>query len=145
MQNSAPCSKSGGEYIYAKKAFGKTTGAVLGFVISANGIISGATVAIGFAGYFTQLISIPVFIASLGIIALIFVVNISGIRESSWVNIIFTLIEAGGLFFVIIAAFSSVGSIDYMELPEEGLKGFMIAASLGFYAYIGFEDIVKAG
>src|SRR5690606_26630359 len=42
---SAAYPKSGGEYEYAKKAFGKTTGVVVGLIISLNGIISGATVA----------------------------------------------------------------------------------------------------
>ena len=85
--------------MYAKKAFGKKTGIFLGVTISLKGIVSGATVAIGFAGYLAGLIGINLLIGSLGIIVLIFLVNISGIKQSSVVNIIFTIIEAGGLFF----------------------------------------------
>ena len=44
--------KAGGEYVFAKKSFGKTVGMLLGWIISLNGIISGATVSLGFAGYF---------------------------------------------------------------------------------------------
>lgn len=135
--------KAGGEYEYAKKAFGKTTGVVLGFVISANGIISGATVSLGFAGYFAQLLPVSTVIASLGIIGLIFLINVSGMRQSSVVNIVFTLIEAGGLFFVIYTAFPTIGNVNLFEIPEKGALGFFAAASLSFYAYIGFEDIVK--
>src|SRR5688572_17482489 len=47
---SAAFPKAGGEYEYAKKAFGKTMGLVLGGIIALNGVISGATVSIGFAG-----------------------------------------------------------------------------------------------
>lgn len=140
---SAAYPKSGGEYEYAKRAFGKRTGIALGSVISANGIISGATVSVGFAGYFAALLPLPTVIASLGIIVLIFLVNISGIRESSTVNVVFTIIEAGGLAFVIYASISSVGEVNLFEMPEKGMTGFMTAAALGFYAYIGFEDIVK--
>lgn len=135
--------KAGGEYVYAKKAFGQKTGIFLGSIISLNGIVSGATVSIGFAGYLNELAGLPVLLASLGIILLIFFVNVSGIRQSSVINIIFTVIEAGGLFLVIYAAFSSIGDVNYLELPERGLHGLFTAAALAYFAYIGFEDIVK--
>ncbi len=140
---SAAFPKAGGEYIYAKKAFGKNTGIFLGSIISLNGIISGATVAVGFAGYFSTLLNVNVLIGSLGIIVLIFLVNVSGIRQSSIINIILTIIEAIGLFFVIYSAFSSIGNINYTNLPPTGFNGIMAASALAFFAYIGFEDIVK--
>lgn len=140
---SAAFPKAGGEYMYAKKAFGKKTGIFLGVTISLNGIVSGATVAIGFAGYLAELIGINLLIGSLAIIVLIFVVNISGIKQSSVVNIIFTIIEAGGLLFVIYSAFPSIGKINYIELPPKGYNGILEASALAFFAYIGFEEIVK--
>jgi APA family basic amino acid/polyamine antiporter len=140
---SAAFPKAGGEYEYATKAFGKKTGLVLGSIISANGIISGATVAVGFAGYFAQLLPVSTLIASFGIILIIFLVNASGIKQSSVINVIFTIIEASGLFLVMYVAFPSIGKVNYFEIPEKGMMGFMTAASLAFYAYIGFEDVVK--
>lgn len=140
---SAAFPKAGGEYMYAKKAFGKKTGIFLGVTISLNGIVSGATVAIGFAGYLAELIGINLLIGSLAIIVLIFLVNISGIKQSSVVNIIFTIIEAGGLLFVIYSAFPSIGKINYIELPPKGYNGILEASALAFFAYIGFEEIVK--
>jgi basic amino acid/polyamine antiporter, APA family len=108
-----------------------------------NGVISGATVAVGFAGYFTQLVPLPTLIASLAVIGLLFLINVTGIRESSTINIIFTIIETGGLFFVIFSALSHFGSADYMKLFERGINGFFTGAALAFYAFIGFEEIVK--
>ena len=140
---SAAFPTAGGEYEYAKRAFGKRTGVFLGMIISLNGIISGATVSVGFAGYLAGLTGIAMLAGALGIIGLVFAINASGIRESSVVNIIFTLIEAGGLFFVIYAAFPSIGQVDYMELPPGGVNSILAASALAFFAYIGFEDIVK--
>ncbi len=140
---SAAFPKAGGEFEYAKKAFGKRTGSFLGIIISTNGVISGATVSLGFAGYLNELIGLNLFIAALGIIALIFLVNISGIRESSWINIAFTIIELSGLLLVIYVAFPSIGKIDYTELPAGGVNGLLTASALAFFAYIGFEEIVK--
>jgi APA family basic amino acid/polyamine antiporter len=140
---SASIPKAGAEYAYAKRALGKKMGVFLGFVISINGIVSGSTVAIGFAGYLQELVSINLLIAALGLIVLIFLVNVSGIRESSTVNIIFTLIEAGGLLFVIYAALPDIGNANLTELPPDGINGLLTAAALAFFAFIGFEEIVK--
>jgi basic amino acid/polyamine antiporter, APA family len=140
---SAAFPKAGGEYEYAKRAFGKKTGVVLGGIISINGIISGATVALGFAGYFTQLFDVHTLVAALGIILVIFGVNVSGIRQSSAINIIFTLIEGGGLMFVIYSAFPQLGGANYFESSPKGVNGFFTGAALAFYAFIGFEEIVK--
>jgi basic amino acid/polyamine antiporter, APA family len=140
---SAAFPKAGGEYEYAKKAFGKKAGLLLGLFISANGIISGATVSLGFAGYFSELTGFNMKFAALAILTLIFLVNASGIRESSAINIIFTLIELGGLLFVIYAAAPTVGAVNYAELPPGGLNGLFAAAALAYFAFIGFEDIVK--
>lgn len=140
---SAAFPKAGGEYEYAKKAFGKKTGMFLGITISLNGIISGATVAIGFSGYLGGLTGISLLLGALGIIVLVFGVNAMGIRGSSVVNIIFTIIEAGGLLFVIYVALPYLGKVNYMEPPAEGYNGILAASALAFFAYIGFEEIVK--
>ncbi|NEU07736.1 amino acid permease [Flavihumibacter sp. R14] len=140
---SAAYPKAGAEYVYSKHALGKKTGVFLGLMISINGIISGATVAVGFAGYFIELIPVNMLIASLAIIFLIFLTNVAGIRQSSVVNIIFTLIEAGGLVFVIVIAFPYIGEADLTTLPPGGPAPLLQAAALSFFAYIGFEEIVK--
>jgi len=140
---SAAFPKAGGEYVYVKKAFGQKTGTFLGIMISLNGIVSGATVAVGFAGYLSGLLPVSSLIGSLGIICLIFIVNASGIRQSSVINVVFTLIEAAGLIFVIVAAFPTVGKVSYTELPPGGYSDILAGSALAFFAYIGFEDIVK--
>ncbi len=140
---SAAFPKAGGEYEYAKKAFGKKTGVFLGLTISLNGIISGATVAIGFAGYLSELIGINLLVSAMGIIIVLFGVNVLGIRGSSIVNIIFTLIEVSGLLFVIYVAIPYIGDVNYLEIPANGFNAILAASSLAFFAYIGFEEIVK--
>jgi APA family basic amino acid/polyamine antiporter len=140
---SAAFPKAGGEYEYAKKAFGKKTGVFLGLTISLNGIISGATVAIGFAGYLSELIGINLLMSAMGIIIVLFGVNVLGIRGSSVVNIIFTIIEVSGLLFVIYVALPYIGDVNYVEMPANGYNAILAASSLAFFAYIGFEEIVK--
>jgi basic amino acid/polyamine antiporter, APA family len=135
--------KAGGEYVYAKNAFNQKMAVALGLIIAVNGMISGATVAIAFAGYFSQLLEINLFIAALGIIALVWLVNVSGIRQSSVVNIIFTIIEFCGLVLVVYAAFPYLGKVNYLEAPPGGFNHILLGAALSYFAYIGFEEIVK--
>jgi basic amino acid/polyamine antiporter, APA family len=135
--------KAGGEYVYVKKALNKKIAFIIGFIISLTGIVSGATVSIAFAGYLSMLWEIPMFIAAVAIIGLVFIINSIGIRQSSTVNIIFTLIEFSGLVLVVIVAAPYLGKANLMELPKGGINHILLGAALSYFAYIGFEEIVK--
>lgn len=134
---------AGAEYVYVKNAFNRKMAIALGLIISINGIVSGATVSIAFAGYFSQLLDINLFISALGIISLVWLVNISGIRQSSVINIIFTIIEFCGLILVVYIAFPYLGKVNYLEVPAGGFNHVLLGAALSYFAYIGFEEIVK--
>ena len=133
--------KAAAEYIYVKRAFKSELLAFLtGWLIIFTGIVSMSTVALGFAGYFKAIFSLPiVFIASILIVLLSFL-NFMGIEKSSKVNILFTTIEIGGLLLVIILGMSRIGTVNYFEAPS--ISGVFAAAALMFFAYLGFEDIV---
>lgn len=135
--------KAGGEFVYVKNAMGNNIALVVGILVTFCGIGGGATIAIGFAGYLSQLLPLPPTLSALAIIGLIFWINVAGIRQSSAVNILFTLAEIGGLLFVVFAAWPKIGTAAYLELPPEGLKGLLVAAALSFFAFTGFEDAVK--
>jgi APA family basic amino acid/polyamine antiporter len=137
--------KAGGEHEYAKQAGGDKTGLIIGSISSLNGAISGAAVSLGFTGYLAQLLGTPQLIASLGILGLIFLVNASGIRQSSMIYILFTIIEVSGLAFVIYCAWPSLGEADYTSMPQGGVNSLFLASALSFFAYLGFEEIVKLG
>ena len=135
--------QAGGEYVYLKKSMSKKMAIIIGLVITLNGIISGATVSIAFAGYLSNLWEISLFLACVGIIALVWLVNVIGIRQSSVMNIIFTIIEMGGLLIVLYISIPYWGEVNYFELPEGGVNYIFVGAALSYFAYIGFEEIVK--
>jgi amino acid transporter len=140
---SAAYPKAGGEFFYVKETIGNKPAYFIGTIVSLGGMIAAATIAIGFAGYLSELADISKYVSSLGIIAFILIINISGIRSSSVVNIIFTIIETAGLAFVIYSAAPDVPKANFTETPPEGIKGILIAAALSFFAFTGFEDAVK--
>jgi APA family basic amino acid/polyamine antiporter len=131
-----------GEYDYVKEAISKKFAFFIGLTMIAAGFISAAAVALGFAGYFTQLVNIPLIYAAILLILLMTLINFIGIKETSWFNTVSTFIELAGLLIIIILGFKYLGNVDYFEMPK-GITGVCSSAALVFFAYMGFESIVK--
>ncbi len=143
--------KSAAEFIYVQETTeSKAAAFFIGYVSILTGIISASAVALGFAAYCKLFISInPVWLAA-GIIILMTLINLKGIVESAFLNTIFTLIEVGGLFFIIITGWKFIGNTnllsDINNQPIQSFKQFnsiISATSLIFFAYIGFEDVAN--
>ncbi|MFB0522632.1 MAG: APC family permease [Candidatus Bathyarchaeia archaeon] len=131
------------EYVYVKIACGcEILSFMVGWLTILTGIISISTVALGFAGYFQGLFGIPRVLAALVLIVVLSYINFLGIKESTRMNILFTLVEAGGLILFVVIGLGSLGKVDLFEAPN-GLSGVLSAAALIFFAYLGFEDIVN--
>jgi APA family basic amino acid/polyamine antiporter len=143
--------KDAGEYIYVKESFGrKGIAFIVGWLVLFLGFVSAATVAIGFAGYFSSLFFANIVLSSylkiilpaLGLIFLSSILNFWGIGISTKLNILFTAIEFTGLLLIIFLAFPFLGSVDYTQM-NNGFGGILSTAALIFFAYIGFDSIVK--
>ncbi|MBI2105840.1 amino acid permease [Candidatus Woesearchaeota archaeon] len=139
-------SKDEGEYIYAEKSFSKRIGFLVIWLIFFEGVVSSAAVALGFGGYFSSLFanffSIPIFLVALVLIAVLSFINYYGIEQSSWLNVLFTAIETLGLLFIIFIGIPRIGSVSLLEMPN-GFAGISSAAALIFFAFIGFEAVIK--
>lgn len=135
--------KEAAEFVYTKKAFGRSLLSFLvGWLIIIVGCVAAATVALGFGGYFQAITGVPQLAAAVGLIAVMSYLNFYGIKESSRANILFTIIEASGLILIILLGLGHLGSVNYLEAPA-GIEGIFMAAILVFFAYLGFEDIVN--
>jgi APA family basic amino acid/polyamine antiporter len=146
---SAMFPKSAAEFVYTEKAFKiRLLSFLLGWIIIFSGILSAATVALGFAGYLAALIGFsPIFLVIIFaaiLIVIVSLINFVGIRASTWTNIVFTLIEASGLILIIAIGIPFLGTVNYFVLPLGGSYGAIFSAvALVFFAYIGFEDIAN--
>jgi APA family basic amino acid/polyamine antiporter len=137
--------KAAAEYIFIKNSFKNNFFAfVIGWLTAITSIITAATVALGFGGYFAVFLDIPIIIAAIGLLVVLSIVNFVGIRESAWTNTVFTIIEASGLILIIIIGFtiSNPEPVNYTESPS-GFTGIAIAFVLIFFAFIGFEDMAN--
>src|SRR3989338_2799467 len=131
-----------GEYDYINAGFGRKLAGFVSLLVIFTGIVSAATVALGFAGYLSSLISIKYLFAGIGIIVLMTFLNFFGIKESNKFNLIATSIEFLGLLIIIFLGFGNFGKVDLFEMPN-GFYGVFKAGALVFFAYMGFETIIK--
>jgi len=136
--------KAAAEYSFIKNAFSNNFIAFLvGWLTLFVAIISAAAISLGFAGYFIQIFQIPIILVAILIIVILSLVNFFGIRESSSMNVVFTVIEAVGLIIVIWAGFTTNSTnLNYFEMSH-GFSGIFSAFALVFFAYVGFENIVN--
>lgn len=144
--------KTSSEYLYAKKSAGRTLGFIAGWMVIFAGAAAAAAVVLGFGGYFAALFGTPIVAVAIIAIVIMSFINFYGIKQSALVAVVLTLIEAGGLIFIIFMGIPYLGSVDYFAAPLinglDGLStglftGVVAAAALIFFAYLGFEDMVK--
>jgi APA family basic amino acid/polyamine antiporter len=142
--------KSAAEYAYVKNAFrSNILGFMMGWISLFAAMVSISAVSLGFAGYFVELVNVPIPLVAVSVIALLSIVNFLGIRESARLNIVLTVIAVVGLVLVVIMGLPFLGSVDYFASVEPKLplgsylNNIAVAAALIFFAYIGFEDIAN--
>ncbi|MGH6866896.1 MAG: APC family permease [Methyloceanibacter sp.] len=122
---------------------------IVGMALVCSGLTSIATQSRVFAANLVELFgleNIPMWSLALGFLLVMTGIVFRGIRESIWVNVLCTLVEAGGLILVIAVGMSFWGSVDYFETPAElvGEHAWLLVvqgAVLAFFAFIGFEDM----
>ena len=131
-----------GEYDYVQKVFNKRLAFFIGLMIIFTGIVSAATVALGFGGYIDSLISLSVVKWAIILTILMLIINYIGIRETAFFNNFSGIIELIGLILIIALGVKYFGRVDYFDMPN-GFTGVLRASALVFFAYMGFETIVK--
>ena len=119
-------------------------GFIIGWLTAITSIIVGATVALGFGGYFVQFLDIPITISAILLLGILSLVSFIGIKQSAWLNTIFALVTITGLGIIIFlgVTFENPEYIDYFEMPN-GITGITLAFVLIFFAFIGFEDMAN--
>ena len=135
--------KAGGEYVYAEHAFGKRFAFLVGWLVVFGGIAAAATVSLGFAGYLSALLKTPIVLAAIALIVLLSLLNVWGVKKSAIINEIGTFVEIGGLIIIAVLGFKYIGNVNYFEMAPMGFPGILSATALIFFAFLGFEDIVR--
>lgn len=138
------------EAYYLERAFSlPDISTLVGLVIIITGILSSSAIISGFYGYLKPLVDIGELATEFLILLFLTSVAVWGVKESVTLTALFTLVEIFGLLLIIFYGFVS---IDVTNIPFEHyippLKidvwiHIALGSFLAFYAFIGFEDIVK--
>jgi amino acid transporter len=144
--------RAGGAGLYVHRAFGRPfVSFIVAFAVVASGIASASALARAFGGdYLSAFVDVPVVLTALAVIGLIAAVNLRGIEESVKINVVFTLVEMGGLVLIVVVAAVAIAGGDAepsraFDFKEGGsvLVLALAGAAVAFYALIGFEDSVN--
>lgn len=146
--------RAGGAAYIAERAYrSPLIGFVVGLAVACSALTSVATQSRVFAANLATLTGggeQTVTLLAVGFLLLLTGLVLRGIRESMWVNVLCTCIEAGGLLLVLAVGIGYWGSVDLLETPPpgEGASDVVVllvlqGAVLTFFAFLGFEDTVN--
>jgi APA family basic amino acid/polyamine antiporter len=132
--------RAGADYEYTRRAFGQRPGAVVGWVIISGNLIAAAAVSLGFGGYFGEFVDVGRTVPAVGALIVAGAIAVYGVKEAVWASIVLTVIEVGGLLFIVGIGIPHFGHIDLLD-ARNGVSGILSGASLVVFAYIGFEQV----
>ncbi len=136
--------EASGQAAYAHSAFrNRLLSRCIGFAIVAVGILAAASIARGCAAYLTGLLPmIPIPVGSAIVVMLFTAVACLTVANSVAAAAIMTVIEIGGLLYVISAGLNQTGAYTppaFMFDPAPVASGAFIA----MFAFLGFETIAN--
>lgn len=161
--------QAAGAALYAHKAFGvHFVTFLICFAVMCSGITSASTAARAFAANLEAMVNVVrgdwlgvseveisdglTTVLAICFMLLVALINLRGVAESVYANIVLTCVELSGLLIVIFVGFFAItqGKADLsrvvvFDTPED--KGLFVAVtaatSLAFFAMVGFEDSVN--
>jgi amino acid transporter len=144
--------QAAGEAVYVEKSFGLPWLTIaVGLAVLVEAMIAAAAIAVGAAGYVSQLIPLSSEALVIGIVILMAAIACWGIGESIAIAGAMTVVEVAGLlvivFFGIAGDPASLGELPAALVPPPGdwhaLSGVLGASMIAFFAFIGFDDVVN--
>lgn len=131
------------EYEYSRRAFPEVVAFLVGWLMMTALVVAAATVSLGFGRYVGHFFDVEPRVAALGLLAALFLLSASGIRQAGAVMLLLSLIQVGGLALVIAIGLPSLG--DHSLTQSTGPAGIVGGAALVFFAFIGFDEVITLG
>ncbi|MBY6200828.1 APC family permease [Maritalea mobilis] len=117
---------------------------IVGAINIIAGTVASAAVLRGGVGYLTGVVDIDPVVATVGLGVALTAIAILGVVESLSFAAVLTAVEVGGLILIIWAGFGVAEPVaDWVAPPAPQWSGIAFAAIFGFFAFIGFDDLVN--
>lgn len=154
---------SGSAYTYSYATFGELFAWILGWDLILEYGLACAVVASGWSAYFQELmrgfnLHLPALISgaynpakgsyidimAVGIVLILSLILLTGVKESSRINDIMVIIKIGVVLLFIIVGSFYVKPSNWSPFMPFGFSGVMQGAATAFLAYIGFDAVSSA-
>jgi len=161
--------QAAGAALYVHKAFGvHFVTFLVAFAVICSGITSASTASRAFAANLEAMVNVVrvdwfgmsevstsdglTTVLAVLFLALVGLINLRGVAESVYANIVLTCVELSGLlivifigFFAIVQGKADLGRVVIFDTPEDRsvFVAVTAATSLAFFAMVGFEDSVN--
>ena len=150
--------QSGGEYVYARDAFGPLAGFLVGWtwtvIIKPSSLAAISTGIVRILGSFPSLsfLTLPNGqitesgkMVAIAFVALILTVNYIGVRRAGIFQLAFTILKVALIVVIAALAFTTGGSWSHFaeSYPHAtgGFEGFVVAVAAALWAYDGWSDL----
>lgn len=138
---------------YVDKGFGGRfhLPATVGWLLIVANIVSGATITTGFVSYLSSFASIPDWIATIGLIAIVGGVAIAGMKQAAWFMTTTTVLGLVTLIVILWLARDGLlawpgqltsGAV-FEDMGTSAFTGILAGAFLAIYSFIGFGDMAQ--
>lgn len=139
---------AGAEHNFLRKAFPDLPVAafLVGLFIAIHGAATLATVALTFASYLREFLDVNAVTAAIVLISVFTLLNITGLRKSSWVNVSFTFAQVSCLLILAGAGFthdSFYSNISKVFSQPVQWDGTFAATAIIFFIYTGYEHMAS--
>lgn len=137
--------KAGGVYFYVHETMGSCIGAIIGWSYWGAWLAASSFVAQGFGHYLHALTGSPPLISAVGLLVVLALLNMVGIRLSGAVQVGIILLEIIMLLLLFVSGVSHVNYAHFVPFSPNGYQGILGAALVGFLSMVGWDVIVDAG
>ncbi|MEZ5407294.1 MAG: APC family permease [Acidimicrobiales bacterium] len=132
--------RSSAEYEYTRQVAPAWVAFLVGWMMIAGMLVAAAAIALGFASYASQLLSVPHRPTAIALLGIETLIAAAGINRSTAVTVALSVAQVGGLLFVIVIGVPHLGQVDL--LAGANLDGVLGASALVFFAFIGFDEVI---
>ena len=141
MELSSMFPKAGSEQEFARHAFPSWVSATVGWSMALALVVAASTVALGFSRYLAEFFEVDLRLSAIAITMLMGFVSFLGMQRAIWLVLTLGAIEVGGLVLVFVVGAPSIGDVNLISGFDFG--GIFASASLVFFAFIGFDEVIS--
>jgi APA family basic amino acid/polyamine antiporter len=132
--------RAGSEHEFARQVFPEWIAFTTGWAMAVALVVAAGAVSLGFARYLSEFVNISERPGAILLLLAVWLIALTGMQHARWLIIVLSAIQIGGLALVIALGSDSIGDVNLFE--GNGASGVLSGASIIFFAYIGFDEVI---